>query len=246
MFIRPRTRARLLHPFGGTSREVAGKSATTSAAPTMAQRFSGPVHASVQAHTIVMPAVPVSSSSWAGSIYVPTAVTTRRAAGNSAPRAAALASTARSCLALALSSAASCAASPTLRPPRDDCLFLTLSGVMPAIGFAPCLPSPRHPLPVLLARLFLGIASPTRVYTIWLPEQHSPPVAPARSVLNSVGRFFFVVAMVFILGAGIAPTAVLASPWLCCPCAFHPWRVLGRSGRRRAGAAGVTVFVIGD
>lgn len=187
--------------------------------PTMRQAFGALFTPSYKRDTIVMSGLFLVSIIllWAGSIYVPTAVTqlaTR--AGNSPADAARMAS--YGSVVLAVGTIIGCVLVPliTERIGRrlTMALFLTILGISAAIGFGYVFYMPGDVLTTFFAFVFLmGLGGANfAVYTIWLPEQYVTDCrASAIGFISSVGRFVGV-AMVFILGAGIRSYGSLGVP----------------------------------
>ena len=154
---------------------------------------------------------------WAGSIYVPTAVTqlaTR--AGNVPADAARIASYAS--FVLAFGTIIGCVLAPMLteRIGRQltMAMFLTLLGVSAAIGFGYIFYLAEGALTwFFVSVFFMGLGGANfAVYTIWLPELYTTDCrASAIGFISSVGRFVGV-AMVFVLGNGIASYGSLGVP----------------------------------
>jgi MFS family permease len=154
---------------------------------------------------------------WAGSIYVPTAVTQLTArAGSSPADAARMASYAS--VVLAVGTIIGCVTLPLFaerigrRPTMA--LFLTVMGVSAGIGFGYVFYLPDNPLPLFFVLIFfMGLGGANFAdYTIWLPELYTTDCrASAIGFISSVGRFVGV-AMVFLLGAGIARYGSLGVP----------------------------------
>jgi MFS family permease len=195
--------------------------------PTMAQAFGALFTPQYKRDTIVMSGLFLVSIIllWAGSIYVPTAVTQLAVrAGNAAPDAARIAS--YGSIVLALGTIIGCVMVPPIAERfgrrATMALFLTILGVSAAIGFGYVFYLPENPLTLFFVLVFfMGIGGANfAVYTIWLPEQYSTDCrASAIGFISSVGRFVGV-AMVFILGAGIARYGSLGVPVAVVACAF--------------------------
>ena len=176
--------------------------------PTMAQAFGALFTPAYKQSTIVMSGLFLVSIIllWAGSIYVPTAVTQLAVrAGNAAPDAARIAS--YGSFVLAIGTIIGCILVPifTERIGRRPtmAIFLTVLGVSAAFGFGQiCSISRTGLIPFIVSVFFMGIGGANfAVYTIWLPELYSTDCrASAIGFISSVGRFVGV-AMVFILGS---------------------------------------------
>ena len=154
---------------------------------------------------------------WAGSIYVPTAVTqlaTRE--GYVAADAARMAS--YGSIVLAIGTIIGCVLVPILaeRIGRRATMALTFAilGVSAGIGFGYVFYMTEAVLMWFFVLIFfMGLGGANfAVYTIWLPEQYPTDCrASAIGFISSVGRFVGV-AMVFLLGAGIASYGSLGVP----------------------------------
>ena len=153
---------------------------------------------------------------WAGSIYVPTAVTQiARADGYAAADAARMAS--YGSMVLSIATIVGCLMAPWLaerfgRRLAMGLYFVTLGiAVAIAFGYVFYMPSALTSFFVLI--IFLGIGGANfAVYTLWLPEQYSTGCrASAISFVSSVGRFVGV-AMVFLVGAAIRSYGSLGVP----------------------------------
>ncbi len=154
---------------------------------------------------------------WAGSIYVPTAVTqlsTR--AGMSAPDAARMASYAS--VVLAIGTIIGCVLVPIFaeRIGRRTtmALFYTMLGTSAAIGFGYVFYLTENALTWFFVLVFfMGLGGANFAgFTVWLPELYTTDCrASAIGFISSVGRFVGV-ALVFVLGAGIAAYGSLGVP----------------------------------
>jgi MFS family permease len=153
---------------------------------------------------------------WAGSIYVPTAVTQVAVReGYATADAARIAS--YGSMVLAVATILGCLLAPVLaeRLGRRKTMasYFTLMGaaVAVAFGYVFYMPSALEAFFVLIFVLGLGGAN-FAMYTLWLPEQYTTDCrASAIAFVSSVGRFVGV-AMVFLLGAGIAAYGSLGVP----------------------------------
>ncbi len=153
---------------------------------------------------------------WAGSIYVPTAVTQiARAQGYAAPDAARIAS--YGSMVLSIATIIGCLMAPWLAEAvgrrKAMAMYFAALGVAVAIafGYVFYLPSALTLFFVLI--FFLGIGGANfALYTLWLPEQYSTDCrASAIAFVSSVGRFVGV-AMVFLVGASIQRYGSLGVP----------------------------------
>jgi MFS family permease len=153
---------------------------------------------------------------WAGSIYVPTAVTQIAVrAGYAGPAAARMAS--YGSMILALGTIIGCLAAPPLAEQvgrrKAMALYYVLMGFAVAIGFGYVFYAVSAIAPFFLLVFVLGLGGANfALYTLWLPEQYTTDCrGSAIAFVSSAGRFVGV-AMVFILGAGIAAYGSLGIP----------------------------------
>ena len=153
---------------------------------------------------------------WAGSIYVPTAVTEMaRNAGYAAADQARLASYGSAML--ALGTIIGCLAAPWLaerigrRRAMAVYFAIMIAGVMPAFGYVFYQQAAVTTFFVLIFVMGLGGAN-FALYTLWLPEQYGTACrGSAIAFVSSIGRFVGV-AMVFLVGAGIRSYGSLGVP----------------------------------
>jgi len=153
---------------------------------------------------------------WAGSIYVPTAVTQiARAQGYAAADAARIAS--YGSMMLSVGTIIGCLAAPFLAEHFGRraamALYFVALGVAVAIafGFVFYLPEALTLFFVLIFFLGLGGAN-FAIYTLWLPEQYATNCrASAIAFISSIGRFVGV-AMVFLVGSAIQSYGSLGVP----------------------------------
>ena len=153
---------------------------------------------------------------WAGSIYVPTAVTQiARAEGYAAADAARIAS--YGSMVLAIATIIGCLLAPWLaeRVGRRLAmgLYFVALGVSVAIAFGYVFYQPAALTLFFVLIFFLGIGGANfAVYTLWLPEQYATNCrASAIAFVSSVGRFVGV-AMVFLVGTAIQRYGSLGVP----------------------------------
>ena len=153
---------------------------------------------------------------WAGSIYVPTAVTQIAIrAGYAGPDAARMAS--YGSMVLAFGTILGCLAAPPLAEKVGRRmamgLYYILMGIAVAIGFGYVFYAVSAIAPFFLLVFVLGLGGANfALYTLWLPEQYTTDCrGSAIAFVSSAGRFVGV-AMVFILGAGIASYGSLGVP----------------------------------
>lgn len=155
---------------------------------------------------------------WAGSVYVPTAVTQiaqRPEYGYSPADAARLASYASGLLAIA--TIVGCLAAPVLaeRIGRKTTMSLyfavMLIGISLGFGYVFYLPAALPLFFVFVVILGIGGAN-FAMYTLWIPEQYTTDCrGSAIGFISSIGRFVGV-AMVFLVGGGIASYGSLGVP----------------------------------
>jgi MFS family permease len=152
---------------------------------------------------------------WAGSIYVPTAVTQIAVAeGYARPDAARLAS--YGSMVLAIGTIIGCLLAPWLAEQigrrKAMATYFAFLGISVAIAFGYLFyQEALVPFFVLIFMMGLGGAN-FALYTLWLPEQYSTDCrASAIAFVSSAGRFVGV-AMVFLVGAGIASYGSLGVP----------------------------------
>jgi MFS family permease len=162
---------------------------------------------------------------WAGSIYVPAAVTQISVRqGYAAADAARMASYGAAVLAIA--TIIGCLMAPWLAERlgrrRAMAVYFVSLGVAVAIAFGYVFYQPLALGLFFVLIFFLGIGGANfAMYTLWLPEQYTTSCrASAIAFVSSVGRFVGV-AMVFLVGAGIqrygslgVPVAITASAFL--------------------------------
>ena len=187
--------------------------------PTVAESFGALFSPSYKIDTVVMSGLFLVSIIllWAGSVYVPTAITqlaTR--AGSSAADAARIAS--YGSVVLAMGTIIGCVLVPLIAERIGRrltmALFLTLLGASAALGFGYVFYLPGEVLTTFFVYVFfMGLGGANfAIYTLWLPEQYITDCrASAIGFISSVGRFVGV-AMVFVLGAGIRSYGSLGVP----------------------------------
>jgi len=153
---------------------------------------------------------------WAGSIYVPTAVTQiARAQGYAAPDAARIAS--YGSMVLSIATIIGCLMAPWLAEAvgrrKAMALYFAALGVAVAVAFGYVFYQPSALAMFFVLIFFLGIGGANfALYTLWLPEQYSTNCrASAIAFVSSVGRFVGV-AMVFLVGAAIQRYGSLGVP----------------------------------
>ena len=163
---------------------------------------------------------------WAGSIYVPTAVNQlAQRAGNEALVAAQIAS--YGAIVLSIGTIIGCVLVPVIGErigrPKTMAIAFTILGVSAATGFGYVFYLPGDVLTLFFVSVFfMGLGGANfAVHTMWLPELYATECrASAIGFISSVGRFVGV-ALVFMLGSGIAaygslgvPVAIVASTFL--------------------------------
>jgi MFS family permease len=154
---------------------------------------------------------------WAGTVYVPTAVTTlAEASGRVGPQAAHLASYAT--ILVAFATILGCLAMPTLaeRFGRRATLamFFALMFVFIVLTFGKVFYLESNALPwFFLCLFFLGLGGANfSVYTLWLPEQYPTECrASAFAFSTSVARFIGA-GITFLVGAGVRHFGSLGTP----------------------------------
>jgi MFS family permease len=153
---------------------------------------------------------------WAGSIYVPTAVTQiARAEGYAAADAARMAS--YGSMVLSIATIIGCLMAPWLAERLGRRLamgvYFVVLGVAVAIAFGYVFYLPAALAMFFVLIFFLGIGGANfALYTLWLPEQYSTGCrASAIAFVSSIGRFVGV-AMVFLVGSAIQSYGSLGVP----------------------------------
>jgi MFS family permease len=153
---------------------------------------------------------------WAGSVYVPSAVTQLAARAGRASEAAHLASNAT--VLLSVGTILGCLLTPWLmeRLGRRGTLgvFFALMAIFITLGFGYSFYLSQNALPWFMSCLFfLGIGGASFcVYTIWLPEQYPTECrASAFAFATAFGRFL-AAGITFLVGAGVAYFGTLGKP----------------------------------
>src|SRR4249920_3239544 len=153
---------------------------------------------------------------WAGSIYVPTAVTQiARAEGYGAADAARIAS--YGSMVLSIATIIGCLMAPWMAERFGRRLAMGLYfaalGVAVAVAFGYVFYQPAALTMFFVLIFFLGIGGANfALYTLWLPEQYSTNCrASAIAFVSSIGRFVGV-AMVFLVGSAIQRYGSLGVP----------------------------------
>jgi MFS family permease len=187
--------------------------------PAMRDAFGKLFSSAYMRRTIVMSGLFLTSiiGLWAGSIYVPTAVTQIAVrSGYVAADAARLAS--YGSMVLAIGTILGCVAAPLLAERLGRrlamALFFTMMGISIVISFGYVFYLTTSALTWFYVCIFaLGFGGANfAMYTLWLPEQYPTDCrASAIGFISSVGRFVGV-AIVFILGAGISSYGSLGVP----------------------------------
>ena len=153
---------------------------------------------------------------WAGSIYVPTAVTQiANREGRTAADAARLAS--YSGAVLSIGTIIGCLLAPIIaekvgrRPAMAGYFVLMFIGI--GVGFGKVFYMDNALMPFFLLVFILGLGGANfALYTLWIPEQFTTECrGSAIGFTSSVGRFVGV-AMVFLVGAGIQRYGSLGVP----------------------------------
>jgi MFS family permease len=187
--------------------------------PKMSDAFSKIFSAAYLRRTLVMSGLFLTSiiGLWAGSIYVPTAVTQIAVrTGTAAADAARMASYGG--MVLSLGTIIGCIAAPFIAERigrrKAMALFFALLGVSIVIAFGYVFYLPASALSAFyVCVFFLGLGGANfALYTLWLPEQFTTDCrASAIAFISSVGRFVGV-AMVFVLAEGIRSYGSLGVP----------------------------------
>jgi MFS family permease len=153
---------------------------------------------------------------WAGSIYVPTAVTQIAVRSGYVPADAARMASYGSAL-LAIGTIIGCVLAPIIAERLGRratmALYFVVMGVSIALTFGYVFYL-ENALPTLLVGIFfLGLGGANfAMYTLWLPEQYRTECrASAIAFVSSVGRFAGV-AMVFLVASGISRFGTLGTP----------------------------------
>jgi len=161
---------------------------------------------------------------WAGSIYVPTAVTQiARAEGYAAADAARMAS--YGSMVLSIATIIGCLMAPWMAERFGRRLAMGLYfaalGVAVAVAFGYVFYQPEALSLFFVLIFFLGIGGANfALYTLWLPEQYATNCrASAIAFVSSVGRFVGV-AMVFLVGTAIQRYGSLGVPVAVTACVF--------------------------
>jgi MFS family permease len=186
--------------------------------PAMGQAFAELFSPRYRRRTIVMSLLFLVSiiGLWAGSIYVPTAVTQiSLRQGHAAADAARLASYATGLL--SIGTILGCVLLPLIAERLGRRLtlglFFAVMGVSIAVAFGYVFYLPQA-LPLFFMMVFLlGLGGANfATYTLWIPEQYATECrASAIGFTSSVGRFVGC-AMVFLVGSGIARFGSLGIP----------------------------------
>jgi len=154
---------------------------------------------------------------WAGTVYVPTAISQIAArAGNEAATAAQIAS--YGAIVLSIGTIIGCVLVPLIAErigrPKTMALGFTILGVSAATGFGYVFYLPGDVLTLFFVSVFfMGLGGANfATHTLWLPELYATECrASAIGFISSVGRFVGV-ALVFLLGSGIAAYGSLGVP----------------------------------
>jgi MFS family permease len=154
---------------------------------------------------------------WAGTVYVPTAISQIAArAGNEAATAAQIAS--YGAIVLSIGTIIGCVLVPLIAErigrPKTMAIGFTILGVSAATGFGYVFYLPGDVLTLFFVSVFfMGLGGANfAAHTLWLPELYATECrASAIGFISSVGRFVGV-ALVFLLGSGIAAYGSLGVP----------------------------------
>ena len=188
--------------------------------PSMKQAFGALFTSKYKTRTIVMSLVYLVSiiGQWAGSIYVPTALTQiAQRGGASAADAARIASFGGAVLAIATVIGCLCAPILAERFGRRVAMaiFMSLLTVSTAVafGWAFFVMGPNA-LPIFFVMtFFLGLAGANfAMYTLWLPELYETSSrGSGMGFISSIGRFVGV-GMVFLIAAGVSHFGNIGTP----------------------------------
>jgi MFS family permease len=187
--------------------------------PAMRQAFLELFSPAYLRRTIVMSLLFLTSiiGLWAGSIYVPTAVTQiALREGSAAADAARLASYGTGLL--SIGTIIGCVVAPLIAERLGRRLtmglYFALMGASIAVAFGYVFHLPTNALPSFFPMVFLlGLGGANfAMYTLWIPEQYTTECrASAIAFTSSVGRFVGC-GMVFLVAAGIAYFGSLGTP----------------------------------
>jgi MFS family permease len=194
------------------------KTAGSSARPTMTDAFGALFSPRYMRRTIVNSLLFTVSivGLWAGSIYVPTAVTQIATRDGAAPAEAARLASYGS-MVLSIATIAGCLLAPWLAERlgrrRAMASYFVVLGVAVAIAFGNVFYWSGALGAFFVMIVFLGIGGANfALYTLWLPEQYGTDCrASAIAFISSVGRFVGV-AMVFLVAAAIRSYGSLGVP----------------------------------
>jgi len=178
---------------------------------------------------------------WAGSVYVPSAVSQLATRAARAPEASHLASNAT--VLLSVGTILGCLITPWLmtRLGRRGALafFFMLMGIFIALGFGYCFYLAHDALQWFMTCLFLlGVGGASFcVYTIWLPEQYPTECrASAFAFATAFGRFL-AAGITFLVGAGVSYFGTLGKPVALTALAFALGLLLLPFGQETKGQA---------
>ena len=187
--------------------------------PKMSQAFGTLFSPAYKSRTTVMSMIYTISiiGQWAGSIYVPTAITQiALRQGMLAPDAARLAS--RGAMVLAIGTVIGCLLAPVLaeRFGRRTAMgmFMGLLAASTAVSFGYVFYMEMDALRTFFVCVFfLGLAGANfAMYTLWLPEQYDTSCrASGMGFISSIGRFVGV-GMIFLIAAGVNYFGSIGTP----------------------------------
>src|ERR1700678_1478521 len=177
---------------------------------------------------------------WAGTVYVPAAVTAlAEAGGRVGPQAAQLASYAT--MLVAVATILGCLAMPALaeRLGRRGALafFFALMMAFIALTFCKVYYLPQNALPwFFLCLFFLGFGGANfAVYTLWLPEQYPTECRATAFAFSTSFARFIGAGITFLVGAGARPFGSLGPPVALTAIAFAAGLLLTPLGAETKG-----------
>ncbi len=177
---------------------------------------------------------------WAGTVYVPAAITAlAEASGRVGPAAAQLASYAT--MLVAFATILGCLAMPALaeRLGRRGALafFFALMTIFIALTFGKVFYLPQNALPwFFLCLFFLGFGGANfAVYTLWLPEQYPTECRATAFAFSTSFARFIGAGITFLVGAGVRHFGSLGTPVALTAIAFAAGLLLTPLGAETKG-----------